>query len=74
MPISTTGTSTIDGVEADIDLDLSDALDLVDFAVSFRAESWKGDWGLIFDANYLSLEANESGPADASVDGDIEQY
>ncbi|WP_085806912.1 hypothetical protein [Roseovarius albus] len=74
LPTSTTGTSTIDGIEADIDLSLSDALDLLDVAASFRAESWKGDWGLIFDANYLSLEANENLSRGGSVDGDVEQY
>lgn len=74
LPFSTEGTSVVDDVEGDIDLDFSDALDLVDFAVSLRAESWKGDWGLIFDANYLSLDADESGPGGIEVDGDVEQY
>jgi len=54
-PLRTKGTSTIGGVSAGIDMNLSDVLDVLDFAASGRYEAWKGDWGIIFDANYASI-------------------
>jgi len=77
IPVSTQGTSTIAGSSIDLDLDLQDALDLLNFAMSARLEAWKGDFGLILDTNYLSLSAGGSttlpGPITASVDVDIKQ-
>ena len=55
LPISTTGTSTVGGLTVPVDLDLGDVLDLLDFAAAGRVEAWKGDFGLIFDANYVSI-------------------
>ena len=55
-PLSTSGTSTVGGVSAGIDMDLSDILDVLDFAAAGRYEAWKGDWGIIFDANYAGIE------------------
>lgn len=54
-PLRTKGTSTIGGVSAGIDMDLGDVLDVLDFAAAGRYEAWKGDWGLIFDANYAGI-------------------
>jgi hypothetical protein len=58
LPISTTGTSTVGGQTVPIDLDLGDVLDLLDFAAAGRFEAWKGDFGLILDANYVSISAD----------------
>ena len=76
LPFSSEGTSVVAGQSVPIDLDLSDALDLLDFAVSGRYEGWKGDFGLVVDLNYLSLSADSSlpGPAGGSASVDIEQY
>lgn len=80
LPAQTTGTSTVDGQSVDLDLDFSEAAELLDGAVSGRIEAWNGDWGLVFDGNYVSLGIEGSlsfrGPAGQSddVDVDIEQY
>lgn len=55
LPVSTTGTSTVGGRTVPVDLDLGDVLDLLDFAAAGRLEAWKGDWGVILDANYVSI-------------------
>ncbi|AXI45523.1 hypothetical protein C1J03_05425 [Sulfitobacter sp. SK012] len=74
-PFRTTGTTTVSGVSAPIDLDLGEVLDNLDFAASGRFEAWKGDWGVIFDANYYSISADGSlpGPAGGSVDVNVRQ-
>ncbi|WP_299349488.1 hypothetical protein [uncultured Shimia sp.] len=54
-PVSTTGTSTIGGNSGDFDMDLGDILDVLDFAAAGRYEAWKGNWGVIFDANYAGI-------------------
>ncbi|PSL17480.1 hypothetical protein [Shimia abyssi] len=74
LPVSTTGTSTVAGSSGSIDLSLRDALELLDFAASIRSESWKGDFGLIFDANYLSLGQDFVGGGGGSAQVDVEQY
>lgn len=75
LPTNTTGTSTVAGASVPIDLDLGDAIDLLDFAISGRYEAWKGDFGLIADANYLSLGTSGSpGPGNGSVSVDVTQY
>jgi len=79
VPVSTTGTSTIAGGEVDLDFDLSDALDLLNFAIAGRGEAWKGDLGIILDVSYVDLGAGGDiglpGPAGgtASVDVSIKQ-
>lgn len=55
LPLRTRGTSTIAGGSADVDLDLGEVLDLLDFAAAGRYEAWNGDFGLIFDANYAGI-------------------
>lgn len=61
-PVSTSGTSTIAGRSAPIDLDLNDVLDLLDFALSGRYEAWNDNLGIIVDANYYSISANGTLP------------
>lgn len=73
LPTSTTGTSTVAGISADLDLDAQDALNLADLAFSGRFEAWKGDWGLISDLNYLGLSQSGSGPGPGSIDIDVRQ-
>ncbi|CUH42623.1 hypothetical protein [Ruegeria atlantica] len=77
IPFTTSGTSTIAGQSADIDLDLGDVLDILDFGISGRFETWRGDFGFIIDANYLSLGADDTvaiGPANLDLNVDVEQY
>lgn len=64
-PVSTQGTSTIAGATVPIDLDLSDVLDLLDFAAAARYEAWNGNLGIIVDANYVGIEATGPFPAPA---------
>ncbi len=75
LPANTSGTSTIAGTSVPLDLNLKDAVDLLDFAASGRYEVWKGDWGIILDANYVSLGADGSlpTPAGATFNADIRQ-
>ncbi len=78
LPVSTTGTSTVAGGTVDLDLSLKDVLKHLDFALSGRAEAWKGDFGLIIDAYYVNIGGNESIglPAGGTigVDVDVRQF
>jgi len=75
LPARTSGTSTIAGVDVPLDLTFSDAVELLDFALSGRYEGWKGDWGVVLDANYIDLGAGGSapGPGGVDLDADIQQ-
>ena len=55
IPVSTTGTSTVAGGEVDLDFNLSEAIDLLNFAIAGRGEAWKGDFGVILDVSYFEL-------------------
>lgn len=76
VPFSTQGTSTVAGSTVDLDLGLSDVLDLLDFALAARGEAWKGDWGFIGDFNYVSLgldsEIGLPGQVGGSVGVDVD--
>lgn len=78
IPFSTNGTSTIAGTDVDLDIGLKDAISVLDFAMSARAEAWNGDWGLILDTNYFSISVDPSvtdpAPSGAKVDVDVKQY
>jgi hypothetical protein len=43
LPVSTTGTSTVAGRGADLDLELNDIVETLNFAASARVEAWRGD-------------------------------
>jgi len=76
LPSSLTGTSTIAGTSVDLDLDFQDAIELLDFGISAQYEGWKGKWGVIVDANYAALGAQQSIPlpvGDVNVDLDVKQ-
>ncbi|WP_108861445.1 outer membrane protein [Ruegeria sp. Alg231-54] len=75
LPARTSGTSTVAGATIPLDLDFGDALELLDFAAAGRYEIWRGDWGFIIDANYVSLEAdgNLPTPGSAAFTADIRQ-
>ncbi len=73
IPNSVEGTSTVGGAPpAELDFDLSDALDLFEFGAAVRVEAWKGRFGLILDANYVDLGAEISTPG-PDLDVDIKQ-
>ncbi len=73
LPSSVTGDSTVAGQTVSLDLDTSDLLDLLDFAISGRFEAWKGDYGLILDLNYIKLGADGTvrGPGPLALNADI---
>jgi hypothetical protein len=57
LPYSVDGDSTIAGQTVSFELDTSDILDLLSFALSGRLEVWKGDFGVILDGYYVNLDA-----------------
>jgi hypothetical protein len=75
LPARTSGDSTIAGATVPLDLNLSEAVKLLDFAMAGRYEAWRGDWGFILDANYVGLGADGSlpTPGGATFDVDIRQ-
>lgn len=74
-PLRTKGTSTVAGVPADLDLDLGDVLDVLDFAAAGRFEAWNGDLGIIVDVNYVGIEEDTelSSPHASKVNVDVRQ-
>lgn len=75
LPVSTTGTSTVAGVSADLDLSLSDVFDVLNFAISARGEAWKGDFGVMMDFYYINIGGGSSvqlpGPGAGSANVDV---
>lgn len=75
-PISTRGTSTVAGASAPIDMNLRDALEVLDFTLSGRMEAWNGDFALIAEANYLGISDEQtstaSGPVGAGVSASVD--
>lgn len=75
LPISTTGTATVAGFSADVDLDLRDIFESLNFAAALRGELWKGDFGAIVDLYYVNVggdvSASGEGPLGASARADI---
>lgn len=74
-PLSTTGSSTINGNTVPVDMNLRDVLELLEFAAAGRYEAWHGDFGLIFDANYVGIGSDGTlpGPGGAAFDVDVRQ-
>ncbi len=60
LPVSTSGTSTVAGREADIDLNLREVFDVLNFAASGRLEAWRGDFGLMIDGYYVNIGGDGS--------------
>ena len=75
LPISVTGTSTVAGGAADLDLDLGDLFGAMRFAGSLRSELWRGDLGLILDGYYVNLNSTARftlpGPLAGSAQADV---
>lgn len=72
-PIRTWGDSTINGNTTSLDMSLRDILDLLNFAASGRFESWKGNFGIILDANYASIGSQGTLPSGSAVDFESRQ-
>ncbi|WP_298849094.1 hypothetical protein [uncultured Ruegeria sp.] len=74
LPLSTTGTSTIDGSSVELDLSLSEVLDVLQGAASVRYEGWNGDFGIISELYYVKLGGGGALPVGgASADVDVRQ-
>lgn len=75
LPVTTTGTSTVAGGSADVDLDLGDIFGALRFSGSLRAELWRGDLGLILDGYYVNLNTTSRfrlpGPLAGSAQVDV---
>ncbi|MBE9173763.1 hypothetical protein IQ216_12000 [Cyanobium sp. LEGE 06143] len=54
-PLRTTGTTTINGFESDVDLDLGDVLSALDWGTFVRGSVERGRWGLLTDLSYVKL-------------------
>ncbi|ASP35643.1 hypothetical protein CHH27_22360 [Labrenzia sp. VG12] len=83
IPVSVEGTSVVDGGAVDLDMDLGDVLELLDFAISGRGEAWRARdvndgsaFGFVLDAQYVNLGLKNQGIGPASggtVKADIRQ-
>ena len=80
LPYDVSGDATIAGQTASFELDTSDLLDLLSFALSGRLEVWKGDFALILDGYYVNLEAGGNTdtpgplPINVGISGEFRQY
>ncbi|MEM8581054.1 MAG: hypothetical protein AAGF50_07650 [Pseudomonadota bacterium] len=75
LPTNTSGTSGLAGVETDLDLSLSDVLDVLDFGSSLRYEAWRNDFGFLVDGNYYGISQDFSASSGiARLDVDVEQW
>ncbi|MBN8431159.1 hypothetical protein JF535_09885 [Microbulbifer salipaludis] len=59
LPVSTEGTSAVAGTEVDLDLDLSDVLDILDIAFATRFEARRDRFGILADLYYVSLSMDQ---------------
>lgn len=79
LPVRTTGTATVAGADANVDLDLGDVIDVLNGALAARAEAWRGNFGLVVEGYYVSIGGSGSvetpGPVGGrlGVDVDVEQ-
>lgn len=75
LPVSTSGDATVAGRTADVDLDLRDILESLNFAAAARGEVWKGDFGAIADFYYVNVGGDVTvegaGPLGAAARADI---
>ncbi len=68
LPFRLTGTSTISGITTPVDFNLSELLDVLNFAIAVRTEAWKGDFALIADINYINVgDVGAVGPVPVDV-------
>ena len=80
LPYDVSGDSTVAGQTVSFDLDTSDILDLLSFALSGRLEVWKGDFGFILDGYYVNLDADGDVdtlgplPLNFGINADIRQF
>jgi len=56
-PLKATGTTRVRGFEADVDLDLGDILDALEWATFVRGSVERDRWGLLTDLSYVQLGA-----------------
>jgi hypothetical protein len=61
------GTTSVRGLDANVDVAFSDLLDYLDFAAMGHVELWKGEWGFMFDGLYGKL-SEQFGPDDSDID------
>ncbi len=72
-PVQSRGTSTINGTSADFELNLRDALKVLDFTATGRFEAWNGRFGLIAEGHYLGISENGETVAGGEVVVDVDQ-
>ena len=65
VPVSISGTSTVNGVDAPVDLGFDDILEMFEGGISGRFEAWnRSRWGIVVDGYYANLgsEVQTFGP------------
>ena len=76
LPAQTQGKSIVADGAVDLDLNFSEALDILDFALSARGEAWNGDWGAVADFYTVNLGLGSGialpGPAGGRVDVNVD--
>lgn len=68
-PLRTTGQTTVNGFSAQTDVNLGEAIPLIDFAFSLRGSVEKGRLGLLTDLSYLRLGAEQARTIDTPGPG-----
>lgn len=61
IPVKTTGDSTVNGITAPVDLNLSETLEIADkiFGLAGRVETWYDRFGLVVEGYYFRLQSKE---------------
>lgn len=59
-PISVVGPLTVAGTSADVEMDLEDALEFLEFSISGRIEFRKGNFGPFLDANAFGIAGEDT--------------
>ncbi|MCA0892309.1 outer membrane protein [Microbulbifer agarilyticus] len=72
LPVATEGTSTVAGTEADLDLDLSDVLDILDIAFATRFEARRDRFGILADLYYVSLSMDQGATLKPAVNPELD--
>ena len=72
--LSMDGTAEINGEEQDIDLSFSDLLEDLDFAMSLRFESHKGNVGYFLDGMMVRLKPEMSAPRGGTISQDVKSF
>jgi opacity protein-like surface antigen len=72
--LSMDGTAEVLGNEIDLDLSFGDLLDDLDFALSLRFESHKGNMGYFLDGMAIRLKPETTGPMGGTISQEVNSF